>query len=82
MVLAIEFGATSCWSTQHGTGGSRSVGPMYIEGRSRMCSSGVLRLYVSSIDSLMFELSAEVDFIVAFWLPSADEAVDDDAECK
>lgn len=40
--------STSDWSTQDVTGGNRSVGPTYMDGRRRICSNGVLRLYVSS----------------------------------
>ena len=35
--------------TQHVVGGNRSVGPTYIPGRSNTCSTGVLRLYCSSM---------------------------------
>ena len=35
--------------TQHVVGGNRSVGPTYIPGRSSTCSTGVLRLYCSSM---------------------------------
>ena len=48
--------------TQHVVGGNRSVGPTYIPGRSSTCSTGVLRLYCSSMLSCRSFPPDVVDF--------------------
>jgi len=59
--FAVVLAETSCCSTHEGMGGNRSVGPIYIDGRRSICSSGVLRLYVSS-NVCDFVLLLSVDF--------------------
>mmetsp|Transcript_18513 Transcript_18513/g.53135 ORF Transcript_18513/g.53135 Transcript_18513/m.53135 type:complete len:170 (+) Transcript_18513:665-1174(+) len=45
----VDDGSGRVFGTQHVVGGNRSVGPTYIPGRSNTCSTGVLRLYCSSM---------------------------------